>query len=154
MKDALRSALERALKIIDNPHYHDSCGSRPADHPAVDELREALAASDPAAREVAAMTQWQPTEQQINAAHDAWEEMASQWRLRRVSNPMGDGDMWLLENVGSPSFEPLRDVGSEIAYHRFDGLNAEQRARFLFRDKCLKAVLRAVLPLPPTEGKE
>lgn len=46
--DALRSALERALKIIDNPHYHDSCGSRPADHPAVDELREVLAASDPA----------------------------------------------------------------------------------------------------------
>lgn len=45
MFSALRSALERALKIIDNPHYHDSCGSRPADHPAVDELREVLAAS-------------------------------------------------------------------------------------------------------------
>ena len=39
---SLRSALKRALEIIDNPHYHDSCGSRPADHPAVDDIREAL----------------------------------------------------------------------------------------------------------------
>lgn len=39
---SLRSALKRALEIIDNPHYHDSCGSRPADHPAVDGIREAL----------------------------------------------------------------------------------------------------------------
>lgn len=42
MSNTLRSALKRALEIIDNPHYHDSCGSRPADHPAVDDLREVL----------------------------------------------------------------------------------------------------------------
>ncbi len=95
------------------------------------------------------MTQWQLTEQQINAAHEAWEQVASEWRLRRVSGYVRDGDMWLLDNVGSPGVEPLRDYGSEIAYHRFDGPGAEQRARFLFRDKCLKAVLRAVLAPPP-----
>lgn len=42
MSNTLHSALKRALEIIDNPHYHDSCGSRPADHPAVDDIREAL----------------------------------------------------------------------------------------------------------------
>lgn len=40
--NSLRSALKRALEIIDNPRYHDSGGSRPADHPAVDDIREAL----------------------------------------------------------------------------------------------------------------
>ena len=87
----------------------------------------------------------EPTEKQINAAHDAWDEMASQWRLRLMSRHQHHGDMWLLENVGSPSFEPSRDVGSEIAYHRFDGPDAERRARFLLRDKCIKAALTAAL---------
>jgi hypothetical protein len=94
------------------------------------------------------MTQWQPTEQQINAAHDAWDEMASQWRVRRVSTGMKH-DTWLVENVVSPSYEPLRDYGSEIAYYRFDGPDAQLKAKFLFRDKCLNAVLRAVLAPPP-----
>ena len=38
--EELRDSLDDAE--ADNPHYHDSCGSRPADHPAVDDIREAL----------------------------------------------------------------------------------------------------------------
>ena len=84
-----------------------------------------------------------PTEKQINAAHAAWESVVSKWRLRRVSGHVGE--TWLVENYGIPNFVPDRDYGSEIAYHRFDGPDAEKRARFLLRDKCIKAALSAAL---------
>lgn len=86
-----------------------------------------------------------PTQKQIDAAHDAWERTVSEWSLRRVSNYGMAGDMWLVEREDCATFEPHRDYGSEIAYHKFDGKDAEQKARFMLRDKCIKAALEAAL---------
>lgn len=87
-----------------------------------------------------------PTEKQIADAHDAWEQVTRDWRLRRVSNYGLSGDMWLVESVGSPRYEARRDYANEIAYHKFDGPNAETQAKFFLRDKCIRAVLSAALP--------
>ena len=85
-----------------------------------------------------------PTERQISAAHDAWERTVTEWWLRKVSNYGMAGDIWVLEHR-SPI---AREVGpNEIAAHKFDGENAEQRARFMLRDKCIVAVLTAALSL-------
>lgn len=86
-----------------------------------------------------------PTQEQISAAHASWEKTVSEWRLRRVSNYGLSGDMWLVESVSSPRYEAGRDYASEIAYHKFDGPNAEAQARFFLRDKCIRAALSASL---------
>lgn len=86
-----------------------------------------------------------PTQKQIDAAHDAWERTVTEWGLRRVSNYGMAGDIWLVERRVGGTFEPNRDYGSEIAYHKFEGENAEQQAKFMLRDKCVKAALSAAL---------
>ena len=86
-----------------------------------------------------------PTKKQIDAAHDAWERTVSEWGLRRVSNYGLAGDMWLVERKAGSRFEPDRDYGIEIAYHKFDGKDAEQQAKFMLRDKCIRAALEAAL---------
>ena len=85
-------------------------------------------------------------EKQIDAAHDAWERTVTEWRLRRVSNYGLASDIWLVERSGD-SFDPSRDYGSEIAYYKFEGENAEQQAKFMLRDKCIKAALSAALSI-------
>lgn len=86
-----------------------------------------------------------PTEKQISAAHDAWERTVTDWGLRRVSNYGLADDIWLVERRVGGAYEPDRDYGSEIAYHKFEGADAERRARFMLRDKCIKAALTAAL---------
>jgi hypothetical protein len=86
-----------------------------------------------------------PTEQQISAAHEAWERTVTQWRLRKVSNYGMAGDLWLLENDGSPMPDAGRVARDEIAAHKFEGGDAEKKARFMLRDKCIVAMLNAVL---------
>lgn len=83
----------------------------------------------------------QPTDKQVSAAHDAWERTASEWQLRRVRNY----GIWLVERRAGGTFDPSRDYASEIAYHKFHGADAEQQARFMLRDKCIKAALEAAL---------
>lgn len=84
-----------------------------------------------------------PTQEQIDAAHDAWEATVTEWGLRRVNSGM-NGEAWLVERrIGG--YDPGRDYANEIAYHKFDGKNAEQRARFFLRDKCIRAALAAAL---------
>jgi hypothetical protein len=87
-----------------------------------------------------------PTQEQIDAAHAAWERTLTEWALRRVSNYGLASDIWLVERSGG-SFDPSRDYGSEIAYYKFEGENAEQRAKFMLRDKCIKAALSAALSI-------
>ena len=85
-----------------------------------------------------------PTRQQIDAAHDAWEATATQWRLRKVSNYGLADDAWVLENYGSGRYDP-NAMADEIAAHRFDGPNAERTARYAWRDKALTAAIAAAL---------
>jgi len=86
-----------------------------------------------------------PTQKQIDAAHDAWERTVTEWGLRRVSNYGMAPDAWLVERKVGEAYEPGRDYSSETSYHKFDGENAEQQARFMLRDKCVKAALSAAL---------
>ena len=86
----------------------------------------------------------EPTEKQLNAAHDAWEAVSSQWRLRKVSNYGLADDVWSLESVPSATFNPGRDYANEIVYHKFHGADAERDARWMLRDKIVKAVCTAI----------
>lgn len=87
----------------------------------------------------------QPTEKQVSAAHAAWEETVTQWAVRRVSYYRAAEDQWILENKGSGRYDPNNAYAyaDEVAAHRFVGENAEQRARLLLRDKCIRAMLDA-----------
>lgn len=87
----------------------------------------------------------EPTEKQISAAHDAWEQTVTQWKIRRVNNYGLQHDTWVLENQGSGRYDPDKNYADEIAGHRFDGENAERVARFALRDKCIRAALTAAL---------
>lgn len=87
----------------------------------------------------------EPTEEQISTAHDAWEQTVTQWKLRRVSNYGMRPDTWVLEDAGNGRYEPGRVYADEIAAYRFDGEDAEQRAKFMLRDKCIRAVVSAVM---------
>lgn len=87
----------------------------------------------------------QPSTDQVSAAHDAWEDTVSEWKLRRISNHGMGSDMWLLESIGSSRYDAGTDYASTIAAHRFEGPNAERDAKFMLRDKCIRAVLSAAL---------
>lgn len=65
--------------------------------------------------------------------------------MRRVNNYGLASDTWVVERrVGSqyPGAEPIKD---DVAYHKFDGEDAERKARFFLRDKCIRAALEAAL---------
>lgn len=87
----------------------------------------------------------QPTQKQIDAAHDAWDQTVQRWKLSRVSSFGLGADTWLVENVGGPAYGQELSDQDQIAAHRFDGERAEQLARFTLRDKCIKAALTAAL---------
>lgn len=87
----------------------------------------------------------QPSQRQVEAAHEAWEETVSEWRTRRVSNYGMADDIWLVERRADARFDPGRDYGGEIAYHKFEGKDAERRAKFMLRDKCIRAALSAAM---------
>ena len=85
----------------------------------------------------------EPTEAQMNAAHGAYEDVLQRWQLRRVSNYGIAGEIWLVENIGRRRFDP--GALNEIAGHKFDGPKAEERAKFMLRDKALTAAIKAAL---------
>lgn len=86
----------------------------------------------------------EPTRQQIDAAHVAWEATTREWRLRKLVG--GLHDVWLLESSGDGRYDPSRVYSAdEPAAHRFDGPNAERTARHAWRDKALKAAIAAAL---------
>ena len=86
----------------------------------------------------------EPTRQQIDAAHSAWEATASEWTLRKIVG--GLHDVWVLESCGDGRYDPSRVYsGDEPAAHRFDGPNAERTARYAWRDKALTAAIAAAL---------
>ncbi len=68
----------------------------------------------------------------------------SEWKLRRISHGTKH-DTWLLEHCPSAQYNAGRDYANEIAYHLFDGPDAEKRARFALRDKCIRSALTAAL---------
>lgn len=88
----------------------------------------------------------QPTADQISAAHDAWEQVVTEWKLRRVSNYGMAGDIWVLEH-SSATYDPGRDYTNEIAAYKFDGKDAERQAKFMLREKCIVAALTAALKI-------
>lgn len=83
-----------------------------------------------------------PTERQVTAAHDAWEQTVTDWKLWRVIHR---ADMWVVERSASARYEHDKIYTDEIAYYRFDGEDAEKKAKFFLRDKCIKAALTAAL---------
>jgi hypothetical protein len=87
----------------------------------------------------------QLTKEQFEAAHDAWEETASAWRIRKVSNYGMADDMWLLEPVASDTYDPSAKVSDEYTYHKFDGPDAKRKAQFMLRDKIVRAVAAAII---------
>jgi hypothetical protein len=88
----------------------------------------------------------EPTEKQISAAHDAWEQAVTEWQVRQANSPdIRRGETWLVERRAGGRYESGRDYTNEIAYHRFDGEGAQQRAKFFLRDKCIRAALTAAL---------
>jgi hypothetical protein len=86
-----------------------------------------------------------PTKEQIDAAHDAWEEASALWKLRKVNMFGMADDTWLVEPVASDRYEPDAKVSDTYTYHRFEGPDAKQKAQFFLRDKIVAAVLTAAL---------
>jgi hypothetical protein len=82
----------------------------------------------------------------VARALDAFEAAASEWKLRKVSNYGLADDTYVVER--SPSGPCSRGDGTapvdDVAAVRFDGPEANQRARLFQREKILRAVLRAV----------
>lgn len=89
----------------------------------------------------------QPTAEQISAAHDAWEQVVTEWKLRRVSNHGMGSDIWVLERRGAATYDHGRDYANEIAAYKFDGKDAERQAKFMLREKCIVAALTAALKI-------
>lgn len=76
-----------------------------------------------------------PTEKQVSAAFDAWEDEAHKWRLREVP------PYWLVEPVLTfavdKATEPMEDV---VAYYKY---RDKQAAQYFIRDKIIRAILTA-----------
>lgn len=86
------------------------------------------------------------TDEQVSAAHEAWEKTVRQWKLRRIkARGSWPHDTWLLENRGECRFDPSTVFDDEIAAHRFEGEGAEKSAKMLLRDKCIRAMLAAAM---------
>jgi hypothetical protein len=80
-----------------------------------------------------------PTQAQVDAAHSAWEATVSEWQVRSAGH-----EVWLVERRADAVFDPTKDYANEIAYHKFDGPEANAQARFRLRDMCIRAALEAV----------
>jgi len=92
-----------------------------------------------------------PTEKQIDAMHEVWERTAREWRLREVrGSAYGPDELWVLErNPHASPIGPEIEYTYDIAAHQFHGKNAGRHAKFMLRDKIVKAALIAVLSCKP-----
>lgn len=87
----------------------------------------------------------QPTDKQISAAHDAWERTVQEWQAREVVPGNDRLRVWVVERRPDQTFDPNKHYADGIAFHKFEGSDADRQARFFLRDKCIRAALSAAL---------
>lgn len=78
------------------------------------------------------------TEQQIDAAHVAWETEAGHWKLERAR---GLQEWWIVIPQYPLDVTEDMEAADAIAFHRFE---QKRLAQLFIRDKIIRAVLAAV----------
>ena len=76
-----------------------------------------------------------PTEKQVSAAFDAWEDESHKWRLREAP------PYWLVEPILTFAVSKATDRAEDVvAFYKYTDKKA---AQFFIRDKIIRAILAA-----------